>query len=106
MAKKSSGNMIPMRGKHKHGECVASCDCVECREAFSPRERYDAKQALAEAAGLLVLTRMAEAKRDAKRSARIAAKVASKYGIKHSSGQRLARRTKQGLVPYTALSEG
>lgn len=93
---------IKLRGKHKHGEVLAHCECVECRAAFSPRERYDAKQALCEAASLLVLARMREAARDAKRSA----KIAAKYGIKHSSGRRLARRTKQGLRTYTVPSEG
>ena len=87
---------IPLRGKHKHGECLAECPCAECRAAFTSRERYDAQEAISEALTLAQAARMREAARDAKRIARIDAKAAPKA----TSGVALARRTKAGEVRF------
>lgn len=90
---------IPLRGKHKHSEAVAGCRCVECREAFTPtehatarREEAERKQALAEAAALLVLRRMREAQRDAARVRRLTNKQRRKGAVPPTEGTRLARR--------------
>ena len=92
---------IPLRGKHRHGECLAECSCVECRAAFSPRERYDAQVAISEALVLAQANRLATALRDAKRVARLDAKAAPKA----TSGVTLARRTKAGEVRFYKVAK-
>lgn len=96
-------NMIPLRGKHKRGEVLAECSCVECRAAFSPRERYDAQEAISEALVMAQAARLATATRDAKRLAKIDAKAAPKA----TSSITLARRTKGGeAVFYKVPAKG